>query len=521
MTQPSDMDTTQSLPSFKSIANRAGVPAAANHALDDLLCRMLDIAASAVGLLLLSPLFLLVALLIKQSSRGPVFYRGLRAGKGGKPFHILKFRTMVEDTAAYTGPKVTGRDDSRVTPLGRFLRETKLNELPQLWNVLIGEMALVGPRPEDFEIAATWPDEYKQEILSVRPGITSPASIVYRWEEELLQGGNVMDQYLTTILPDKLRIDQIYIRRRSLLVVLDILLLTMAVLFPVFNQAKLERGNLFYWGPVSRAIAKYINWFFIDLFITFLAVSLAGFLWRLEYPLDLGLPRFIVLATLASLLFSFTNASIGLQNISWRHASYTEIVPLTISVLFSFIALVFTDAVLTPGALPWEWADFHLPFNVHIRLATFAWFGFVVARYNHRIITGTAYLLARRGGTPAIMRGRVLIVGAGQNANLAIWLLNNHFFRQFTIIGLVDDEPTKQGMRFYGQPVLGTSDTIPELANRHSIDLIVYTIKQIEDAERQRILALCNATGLHVVQLPQLLDGLEQAFSPARKEAQP
>jgi lipopolysaccharide/colanic/teichoic acid biosynthesis glycosyltransferase len=183
-----------------------------NPQLDRRFKRAFDIAASFLGLLLLSPVFCLVALLIKRESPGPVFYRGPRVGLGGKVFGILKFRTMYECAASYQGPSITARDDDRITPLGKWLRETKVNELPQLWNVLVGEMSLVGPRPEDPEIARTWPEAARREILSVRPGVTSPASVVYRDEEKLLKSATVMDDYLKIMLPDKLRLDQIYVR---------------------------------------------------------------------------------------------------------------------------------------------------------------------------------------------------------------------------------------------------------------------------------------------------------------------
>src|SRR5512138_750044 len=147
--------------------------------LDDFARRMLDIFLALFGLLVLSPLFLLIGIAIKRSSPGPVYYWGPRAGKDGKPFRILKFRTMYERKESYDGPKVTAENDPRVTPLGRILRQTKINELPQLWNVLIGDMSMVGPRPEDPTIASEWPEEVQREVLSVRPGITSPASIVY------------------------------------------------------------------------------------------------------------------------------------------------------------------------------------------------------------------------------------------------------------------------------------------------------------------------------------------------------
>src|SRR5687768_9458953 len=184
--------------------------------------RLMDILAALVGLALLSPFFLIVGLLIKRDSPGPVFYRGARMGKDGRVFGILKFRTMREEAASHTGPSVTAQDDPRITPFGRWLRDTKLNELPQLWNVLVGEMSLVGPRPEDPEIAKTWPEAARREILSMRPGITSPASVAYHDEESRLKTESVMDDY-RNILPDKLRLDQLYVRHHTFITDLDAL----------------------------------------------------------------------------------------------------------------------------------------------------------------------------------------------------------------------------------------------------------------------------------------------------------
>lgn len=126
---------------------------------------------SLIGLLFLSPVFVIIALAIKRDSPGPVFYRGRRAGRGGREFHILKFRTMYERPESYQGAKVTAQDDPRITPMGKWLRDTKLNEVPQLWNVLKGDMSLVGPRPagpHEWEQYEPW----QRRKLSVTPGIT-------------------------------------------------------------------------------------------------------------------------------------------------------------------------------------------------------------------------------------------------------------------------------------------------------------------------------------------------------------
>ena len=173
--------------------------------------RLLDVIASAAGLLILSPLFAAVALAVKLSSPGPVFHRGRRVGRGGIPFDVYKFRSMRVGEA---GPSLTRAGDPRITAVGRFLRRTKLDELPQLLNVLIGEMSVVGPRPEEPSYVALY-DAEQRRILSVRPGITSPASLLYRSEEEQLVGDEFERLYIERIMPRKLQIDLEYIDRRT------------------------------------------------------------------------------------------------------------------------------------------------------------------------------------------------------------------------------------------------------------------------------------------------------------------
>jgi lipopolysaccharide/colanic/teichoic acid biosynthesis glycosyltransferase len=210
--------------------------------LNNAIKRFLDTLVSAFGLLLLSPLFLFLAWRIKRDSPGPVFYRGPRLGRGGQVFQILKFRTMYEHPQSYTGPRVTAQDDPRITPLGKWLRYTKLNELPQLWNVLVGEMSLVGPRPEDPELGMAWPLDVREEVLSVRPGITSPASVQFHNEEELLAANPVMNSFMEDIVPAKLHMDQLYVRHHSLWQDLVTLFWTFKVLVPKLGGKYISGG---------------------------------------------------------------------------------------------------------------------------------------------------------------------------------------------------------------------------------------------------------------------------------------
>lgn len=190
--------------------------------------RLVDVVASTSGLLLLSPLFVILAVAVKLSSPGPVFHRGERAGRGGKPFSLYKFRSM---RVVAGGPDITRAGDPRVTAVGRFLRRTKLDELPQLINVVAGDMSLIGPRPEVPRYVELY-DAEQRRVLSERPGITSPASLMYRSEEEQLVGPDWERLYVETIMPMKLRIDLEYLDHRTLVSDLRVIARTIAALIP-------------------------------------------------------------------------------------------------------------------------------------------------------------------------------------------------------------------------------------------------------------------------------------------------
>jgi lipopolysaccharide/colanic/teichoic acid biosynthesis glycosyltransferase len=177
--------------------------------------RSFDILSATAGLILLSPVFALVACCIKWTSPGPVFFRQMRVGKDGRPFQILKFRSMSAELSQ-TGLNITVAGDARVTCIGKFLRRHKLDEFPQLWTVLRGEMSLVGPRPELPIYVAEYAPE-QRIVLSVKPGITDPASLAYRHEEEILRGHADPEHfYRTHILPDKLARNIMYLQNITL-----------------------------------------------------------------------------------------------------------------------------------------------------------------------------------------------------------------------------------------------------------------------------------------------------------------
>ncbi len=168
---------------------------------------MVDAACALFGLIVLSPLLFLVALFVKLTSSGPAFFRQVRIGQFGRPFQIFKFRTMKHSPSG-SGPLLTAEGDTRITPFGKWLRKSKVDELPQLINVLLGDMSLVGPRPEVPRYVGEYTDRQKKTLL-LKPGITGPSANVY--EEQLLRGHLDKETlYLTTILPAKLEIDIAY-----------------------------------------------------------------------------------------------------------------------------------------------------------------------------------------------------------------------------------------------------------------------------------------------------------------------
>ena len=185
--------------------------------------RLFDIVASFFGLILLSPVLLTVAILIKIRMPGPVFFRQIRAGRLGKPFTIYKFRTM---TLNHNGNTISVKGESRITPIGAVLRKHKLDELPELWNVLKGDMSFVGPRPDMPKYASRLAGKERQ-ILELRPGITGPATLIYDNEEEILASVSDPQKHNDEILwPDKVRINLEYYKNHSLKGDLKIILQT-------------------------------------------------------------------------------------------------------------------------------------------------------------------------------------------------------------------------------------------------------------------------------------------------------
>ena len=199
---------------------------------------LLDIILSFIALMVLSPLFLVMAVLIKLDSKGPVFFRGVRIGRYGKPFKPYKFRTMVADAQKISKIVSTPDDDPRITRVGRFIRRFNLDELPQFINVLKGEMSIVGPRPEVPQYVEMFTEEEKA-ILTVRPGITDWATVWIKDKGKMFAGSEDPEKvYMETVRPEKLRLQLEYVRNRSVWIDFQIMLRTLRT--HLFDRFKSE-----------------------------------------------------------------------------------------------------------------------------------------------------------------------------------------------------------------------------------------------------------------------------------------
>jgi lipopolysaccharide/colanic/teichoic acid biosynthesis glycosyltransferase len=467
--------------------------------LSNLAMRMLDISVAVLGLILLLPLFATIAFWVRRDSPGPVFYRGPRVGRLGEIFYILKFRTMYELDTSYAGPRVTAMDDPRVTRLGHWLRDTKLNELPQLWNVLVGEMSLVGPRPEDPELAKAWTEDVRRELLSVRPGITSPASVLYRNEEAMLSSGRLMENYLGSILPSKLRLDQLYVRNRSILLNLDTIFWTLLVLLPKVGASAPPEEQVFL-GPLTRLMRRHVSWFTVDSLVTLGAIAVTGLLWRTMGPLNVGLPRAVGFALGFALLYSISNAVLGMNRINWRRASFSEALELAPAIGAATLAVLLVNGL---------WLERPMPVLMVILSAWMASVGFVIVRYRSRIISGLMIHWLHTSNAVSRAQERVLIVGGGESGQFfAWWLQNDPIGEAVRVVGYVDDDLYKQDTRIHGARVLGRCEQIPQFVSQYDIGVILFAIHNIPEAERRRLLNLCHSTPARLATPPDILGNL-------------
>jgi lipopolysaccharide/colanic/teichoic acid biosynthesis glycosyltransferase len=466
--------------------------------LDKFARRVLDIAVSIFAMLMLWPGLIVVATIIKRDTPGPVFYQSDRVGKHGATFKILKFRTMYEQPESYNGSRLTVNGDSRVTKAGRWLRDTKLNELPQFLNVFLGHMTLVGPRPEDPELFADWPVDFQEKYIQVHPGMTSPASLMFFDEEEKISPSNTKADYLENILPFKLRIDLDYLQHRNIINDLDIIFLTFIALIPNIRKKRINRDVLDK-GPLISFTYSFLNWFLIDLLVAIITTSISILIWRLSMPLDIGFGSALMFAFLIALGSSLTNVIFGLNRIVWRFARAEAVIDIGVSVGITTIVIGILDVFnLLPA---------RIPLVILLLIAMLSFIGFVTVRYRERLLTGLAARWLKLRDKSGQKGERVVIIGAGEVGLKTSWYIQQGYLdKVFSIVGYVDDNIYKDDRVIDGSPVLGKTADLPEIVAQHEVDIVIFAIDKITPGQRAKIRSICEETGAEVIDYRNLVN---------------
>lgn len=444
--------------------------------------RVMYIVFAILALIIALPLFLLIALLIKMDSKGPIFYLCDRVGKDGKLFKMFKFRTMFE-TPIQVGTSLSPQGDIRVTTIGRLLNRTKLNELPNLINVLKGDMTLVGPRPEAPDLAALYPKN-AQKIFSVKPGILGPNQILGRNEEEWYPPGvDVKKYYIEHILPRKLQLDLEYIQNSSLLTDLKYLFLGIKeTLTGALSQKHIAHNR----SQIYLLIA--------DLTLSTFSYALAYYFLRFKgLPPDLTLffkilPVVVSIRMICFIYFGFYNTLI-------RHFSYTDIFRVfkgvTLGSIFLLSFTFFFNFRNQPRAV------FIIDWGCLILLLTslrFAAFRLLRNRFR------------RKEEADHI---RVFIFGAGDAGDLVYQYLTAQKESLFEIVGFIDDDPKKRHKTIHGKPILGNRFDIESLVKLYQAEEVILALPSNSPHELTKIVKICQKAGVRY----RLLANMKEAHT--------
>ena len=410
--------------------------------------RSFDILFALAGIVILAPVMLVLAILIKLEDGGPVLFQQVRIGRRKAPFKILKFRTMVEDAPA-RGPGITVGGDRRVTHIGAFLRRTKLDELPQLFNVLRGHMSFVGPRPEIKRYVDLHAEDYA-EILKERPGITDIASIVYRDESAMLaSAADPVAYYENVVLPDKVRMAKEYVRHASLLYDLKLILATLVVLF--YPKRAVDRtfeklGSF----RVPLSVAMHVAIFTASAFGAYL-IRFDGRIPPPEWRRFLGgLPVLLLLRLVTFQRF-------GLYRSLWRYAAVRDLQRVMLATLVSSAAFWIVLQVI-PGAA-------HASRGVIVVDTLLCAVLLVGARLARRAQSRV------RNGVPRSRRA--LLVASGDVADRVLQTMGGDTVSGYRVVGVLERDDRRHGATLHGVPVIGAESQLEAMIKQHDPDEIL------------------------------------------------
>jgi FlaA1/EpsC-like NDP-sugar epimerase/lipopolysaccharide/colanic/teichoic acid biosynthesis glycosyltransferase len=435
--------------------------------------RAFDIGVASVGLFFTWPLLVLISILIKLDSHGPVIFRQVRVGKGLCPFKMYKFRTMLHK-APTEGSLLTVGNDDRVTKVGRFLRKLKLDELPQLVNVLIGDMSLVGPRPEVPRFVEPLRSQFA-EVLTIRPGVTDLASVKYINESAILACfSNAEEAYLTKVLPEKLRLARLYVRHMSFRLDLAILIQTLLrminVSYETCSLPELETqakpASAFPWVRVS-SLVKWRRPMIVLLDVALiLTANYLAFALRFDGTLSSNeIEQFketvLPLIGIRAVAFSIFGLHAGL----WRYTSIWD--------LQNIVSGVLTSTVVFYAWVNWGMEMGSYPRSIFI-IDSLLLIGFLTGvRLPSRIFREKMIYRKRR---------KVLVVGAGDTGERVVREMKTRPEYHCQPLGFVDDQIALMNKRIHGVKVLGTLGDLPRLVEEYKPEEVVVAVPKATPA---------------------------------------
>jgi lipopolysaccharide/colanic/teichoic acid biosynthesis glycosyltransferase len=451
--------------------------------------RIIDILFSLSALLISSPFLPIIAFLIKIDSKGPVFFACNRVGRGGRIFKMYKFRTMYE-TPVQLGPSVSALGDPRVTPVGGVLRRLKVNEFPQFFNVLKGDMTLVGPRPETPDLAAFYPEAAKI-IFTVKPGLAGPNQIMGRNEEELYpSGADPVKFYIEHILPNKIPLDLAYIQDKSLIKNIKYLFLAVKVTL----IGAISRQHL--WENRSQ-----IYLILADFAACIFSFSLAHLL-RYENIIDHSrvnfeafcklLPWVVLIRLPIFIFFGFYHSLI-------RHLSIYDIKRIFKGVALSSLTLITVAFIfgLTMGKEPIG--------NYSRSVFLIDWLCLTILLVSMRALLKKLYLIYQ---SDSFIPGQknAIIWGAGDAGELCLLYLKKNKIPEYNIVGFIDDDHSKRGRRLNGIKVLGDRHHLKILTQLYKIQEVLVAMPSAPPEALHLVMELCQQLGLkaYVFQLDML-----------------
>ncbi len=436
--------------------------------------RLFDLLSALLGLALLAPILLVIGLLIRVDSPGPALFRQERVGRHGKRFRIWKLRTMTQGAG---GSGLVLENDPRVTRLGAFLRRTRVDELPQLINVLVGQMSLVGPRPELPEYVARYTD-LQRAVLQVRPGITSYAALAFADEAALLTRATDPEQaYIEHVLPRKVELGLLYIKRRSFLEDLRLILATVSLLL----QGLISRA-----GRVGQMV--------VDGLIFGLALVTA-YLVRFEFDVPHQHWKQMVLLLPYTILARLgMHLAFRVYRVMWSYISLYEL-PRFVKSIGAVTAIFLIFRLFYSGTNPY----FRVPLTVIVLEAALSFMGTLGVRFLRR---WTRESMSTNVSALSEQSQKVVLIGAGDLARLTAKEIRLHSELDMTVVGYVDDDPAKKGHEIEGAPVLGTFDDLRALHARYRYTTVLLAIADLPYARKRVVVDVCEDLGVRARVVP-------------------